>query len=129
MGPETLHLYVSNQSFEIDPVDIAVYVDGRQVVCDEFFVEGQHNWIVHDLSLESGEHSLRAVGNDGLTTVEETFELNGERWAVLDFWFHPGETEEFNFLIQDSASPERSHQFGNDSPRVNRSPNLRKEPS
>lgn len=100
-GPETLHLYVSNQSFEIDPVDIEVYVDGRQLVCDEFFVEGQHNWILHDLSLEWGEHSLRAEGNDGTTTFEETFELNGERWAVLDFWFYPGETEEFSFLIQE----------------------------
>jgi hypothetical protein len=101
-GTETLHLYVSNQSFEIDPVDIEVYIDDQPVVCDEFFVEGQHNWILHDLSLDPGEHSIRAVGHDGQTTIEETFQVEGERWAVLDFWFHPGETEEFSFVIQEA---------------------------
>jgi hypothetical protein len=101
-GTETLHLYVRNQSFEIDPVDIEVYIDDQPVVCDEFFVEGQHNWILHDLSLDPGEHSIRAVGHDGQTTIEETFQVEGERWAVLDFWFYPGETEEFSFVIQEA---------------------------
>lgn len=101
-GTETLHLYVSNQSFEIDPVDIEVYIDDQPVICDDFFVEGQHNWILHDLRLAPGDHSLRAVGHDGKTTLEETFRIDGEKWAVVDFWFYPGEPEEFSFFIQDA---------------------------
>lgn len=100
--PVTLHLWVSNQSFDIDPVDIAVYIDGQQVVCDSFDVEGQHNWILFDVELDPGTHTLRALGNDGETELTETIDVPDERWAVLDFWFYPEEEpERFTFSIHD----------------------------
>lgn len=99
---ETLHLWVSNQSFEVDPASIEIYVDGQAVVCDDFYVEGQHNWILFDLTMEPGEHTLHAVRIDGTAELTETFELDHERWAVVDFWFYPEEgSESFAFSIHD----------------------------
>lgn len=101
-GAVPFHLYVSNQSFEIDPVDIVVWIDDQQVVCDRFHVEGQHNWVLFDLGLEPGPHSLRAVGNGGKTMFEQEFDLPAERWAVLDFWYYPDdEPEKLTFSIHD----------------------------
>lgn len=98
----TFHLWVSNQSFDIDPVDIAVFIDDRQVVCDSFDVEGQHNWILFDVELDPGTHTLRALGHDGQIELTETIDVSEERWAVLEFWFYPEEEpERFTFSIHD----------------------------
>ena len=100
---ETLHLWVSNQSFEVDPASIEIYIDDQPVVCDDFYVEGQHNWILFDLTMEPGEHTLHAVRIDGTAELTETFELDHERWAVVDFWFYPEDgPEEFAFSIHDA---------------------------
>lgn len=77
------HLWVSNQSFDIDPVDIAVYIDGVQVVCDDFSVEAQHIWIRFEFTIESGEHEMQVIGNDGTSELTKGFsapvELLGTR--------------------------------------------------
>lgn len=100
--PVTLHFWISNQSFDIDPVDIAVYIDDQQVVCDSFVVGDQHNWILFDVQLDPGTHELRAIGHDGQVDLIETIDVPDERWAVLDFWFYPEEEpEHFTFRIQD----------------------------
>jgi hypothetical protein len=49
-------LYVSNQSFALDPVDIKVYIDGFLVVNRDFYVKGQHNWIRFQFQLGGGTH-------------------------------------------------------------------------
>jgi heat shock protein HslJ len=99
---ETLHLWVSNQSFEVDPASVEIHIDDQQVVCDDFFVEGQHNWILFNLTMEPGEHVLRAVRTDGTAELTETFDLGKERWAVVDFWFYPEDgSEEFTFSVHD----------------------------
>ena len=43
-----LHFYVSNQSFDLDPVDIDVYVDDVKLITGDFLVEGQHSWHAYD---------------------------------------------------------------------------------
>ena len=101
-GSETLHIYVSNQSFDIDPVLIEVYIDDQAVVCQEFAVEGQHNWILFDIALEPGEHTIHAIGNGGTAEFTEQVDLAGERWAVIDFWWYPGDAaEQLTFDIYD----------------------------
>jgi len=101
-GPIPLHLYVSNQSFDIDPVDIAVSIDDVQLICQDFYVEGQHNWVLFELGLDPGHHQITATGSHGTTSLREEFDLEAERWAVLDFWHHPDEgPEEFSFSIHD----------------------------
>jgi hypothetical protein len=101
-GPIPFQLYVSNQSFDIDPVDIAVSLDDVQVICQEFHVEGQHNWVLFELALDPGHHRITAAGNHGATTFQAEFDLESERWAVLDFWHHPDDgPQEFSFSIHD----------------------------
>jgi hypothetical protein len=100
------HLYVSNQSFEIDPVYVEVVIDGERVVCREFLVEGQHNWILFDLNLGSGDHSIAATAHDGLATLTEEFATSDQHWAVLDFWSEGGgEFFTFDVLTVRSGSP------------------------
>lgn len=90
---------MSNQSFDIDPVEIEVYVDGQQVVCGIFRVESQHTWILFELELEPGEHALRVVGHDEEVELVESFETPDERWGLVEFWTEEGRTF-FTFHIQ-----------------------------
>jgi hypothetical protein len=79
-------LYVSNQSFTVDPVDITVTIDGEVVVDGNFFVEGQHNWIQFDLELAPGDHTLRANSIGGGADHEELLTVDGPLWIVVDYW-------------------------------------------
>lgn len=98
--PVPFHLWVSNQSFEVDPVHIEVYVDDQQVVCDTFRVESQHTWILFELELDGGNHSLRVVGLDDQVELVESFTVSDEHWGVVEFWTEEGRRF-FTFHIQD----------------------------
>ena len=91
-SPPTFILYVSNQSFDLDPVDIEVRLDGQLAVEGDFLVEGQHSWHTFSFDLSPGTHELRAVTLAGDSVAVETIEMAEEpRYAVLDFWFYePG---------------------------------------
>jgi len=97
------HLYVSNQSFDIDPVDIQVYIDGDEVVNGIFSVESQHTWILFDLDLDVGEHTVRAVGHNGQAELTGTFLVTEEHWGLVEFWANPTEAPEqkLTFYTQD----------------------------
>lgn len=92
-GPDsaTLHLYVSNQSFDISPVDIDVWLEGTHVVAGGFDVEGQHNWILFDVAVPAGTRTLHAEGLGGSVSIDEAVAIPAERWGVLDFWYYPGD--------------------------------------
>jgi hypothetical protein len=82
------HVYVSNQSFDLDPVDVDLFVDGKKVVTGDFRVEGQHTWIEFDFTIAVGEHTIRAVTQKGNVERTETIEIpSGEHWAVVNFWY------------------------------------------
>ena len=102
-GGGNFHLYVSNQSFDIDPVEIQVYIDGQEVVNGTFRVESQHTWILFDLDLEPGEHTLRVTGHDGEAELIETFNISDEHWGLVEFWANQTEAPEpmFTFYVQD----------------------------
>jgi hypothetical protein len=85
-----LVLYVSNQSFEHDRVDITVRIDGVLVVDQSFAVEGQHNWLEFPIKLPAGEHTLEAISGTGVGLSEPVTVPDGEkRWVVLDYWYYP----------------------------------------
>lgn len=84
----TFTLFVSNQSFDLDRVDITVKLDGQLAVSGDFDVEGQHTWIKFDFALAPGPHELEAVTVDGETSLVETFEMDDRKWGVLNFWFY-----------------------------------------
>ena len=100
-------LYVSNQSFEIDPVDIVVEIDGEQVVDGDVEVGNQHNWQRYVLRLTPGRHTLTARSIDGDATLEGSFVVRERRRAALNYWYHteasgsPPEPKHFEFKVYD----------------------------
>ena len=98
-----LQLWVSNQSFEDDPVEVTIAIDGVEVVSEPFEVEGQHSWILFPVMAPPGEHVLTATSDTG-ATLEQRFTLpeQGLRYAVVDYWFYPNEKagRHFSWLIQ-----------------------------
>jgi hypothetical protein len=79
-------LYVSNQSFSVDPVDITITLDDEVVVAQDFLVEGQHNWIEFALELAGGEHGIEVRSARGLATYEGVLPVDGPLWVVIDYW-------------------------------------------
>jgi hypothetical protein len=98
-----LHLYVSNQTNTINPVAVRITLDGEVMVDQEFeFLDG-HNWILLELQVAAGEHELRVFQPETGAEMVETFEVDGERWAVVDFFAGPEESEapQFTWIIKD----------------------------
>jgi hypothetical protein len=83
------HLYVSDQSFAISPVDIKVFIDGEIVVTQVFDIGSQHNWQTFVLKLSPGRHKIVAESSKGDAKLEQIFEVNEKLWVVLDYWFYP----------------------------------------
>lgn len=105
--PGVVRLWVSNQSFDDDPVRITIEVDGQLVVDDAFEVGGQHNWFAHDIAgLEPGQHEIVATSDTG-AVIEATFSLPADepRWVVIDYWYYPGEPAGRHFTARESAEP------------------------
>lgn len=105
-------LYISNQSFAVNPVDIMVFIDGSIVVDQEFDVAGrkmaQHSWERFQFSLPPGKHTIRAVSSKGETQLEQDFDIVNDHWAVINYWYYPEVTggagptpRSFEFTIKD----------------------------
>ena len=82
-------LLVSNQSFAISPVDIRVEIDDGTVVYERFEVGNQHRWKAFKLSLPLGKHTLRVSSAKGEAELSREFEVKGEQWAIIDYWYYP----------------------------------------
>jgi hypothetical protein len=82
-----LELHVSNQSFDITPVDITITLDGEQLVAQEFDVEGQHNWIRFSFDVKPGAHMLAVTANDGSVSRETDVEIgSATKYGIVNFW-------------------------------------------
>jgi hypothetical protein len=92
-------LYVSNQSFQIPRVDIGIEIDGRPAVDKVFDVEEQHNWVEFRFQVKNGRHTLEAVSKLGEAQGSWRFHVTGKRWAVVAYWYYPGEAKRFSFDI------------------------------
>lgn len=103
-APGMVRLWVSNQSFEDDPVRLTISIDGTPVVNDDFEVQGQHNWIPFDISgLTPGAHAIVAESDTGAQHLGEFTVLVGEaRWLVLDYWYYPDSSEGRYFTLTES---------------------------
>lgn len=106
-GPGEVKLWISNQSFDDDPIHITVWIDGVLAVDEPFEALDQHNWIAFDLlGLEPGEHILEAKSGTGVSlSAELTVVADAPRWAVLDYWFYPGEGPGRHFTFDQSDRP------------------------
>lgn len=85
-----VHLLVGNQSFDVDPIDIEVTVDGEVVASGEFSVEGdqpaQHNWRRYEVPLTAGEHVLVASSVREGVRSEAVFDVPGVETLTVAFW-------------------------------------------
>jgi hypothetical protein len=91
-GRADLHLWVSNQSFADEVVGLTVDIDGVEVVARQFAVAGQHNWVLFPVRVPPGRHEIRAWSDTGAVSRQEfTMPADERRYAVLDYWYHPGE--------------------------------------
>ena len=100
-------LSVSNQSLEVNSVDIRVEVDG-QLVCGGDFESGNlHQYQRFVLALGPGTHWLRATSVVGSASLLEYFQVTGNHWAVV--WYRdapgnggPADKGGFAFRLSDS---------------------------
>jgi hypothetical protein len=83
------HLYVSDQSFAISPVDIKVFIDGELVVNGPFEVGSQHNFQTFVLKLSPGQHEILAESSKGRAKLEQTFQIDDKLWIALAYWSSP----------------------------------------
>ena len=90
---DNFSMYVSNQSFSLDPVDILVEIDGRMVVNQQFRVGTQHNYTEFRLFLNEGPHKIRIWSNEGSEELIKEFTLNGEDTGLITFWYKPEVTD------------------------------------
>ncbi len=93
-------LYVSDQSFDVSPVDVKVYIDDQLMIDEEFEVGNQHNWKKFEYKLSKGQHTLKAVSEKGDAVLEEEFVVLNNRWAALNYWSSETEAKKFTVNIQ-----------------------------
>ena len=94
-------LYVSNQSFDLSPVDITVCIDGQKAVSSDFLVGTAHNWIAHRFRLSPGTHTIKASSEKGAVQLEKEIEIKDKHWAVINFVYTAkGAKKQFFFRIQ-----------------------------
>jgi hypothetical protein len=79
-------LYVSNQTYEIDPVDILVTVDRRIVAQGKFQVGDGHNWRKFAFSVPDGRHQIIASSQRGKAMLDVICNVRANEWLVLNYW-------------------------------------------
>jgi hypothetical protein len=101
-------LYLSNQSFAISPVDMAVYIDGTKAIQENFEVKNQHHYVAYTYRLAQGSHTIRVVSSKGGATLEKTFEIKNKHWATVFYWYYPDTRggsaptpRSFTFVVKD----------------------------
>lgn len=98
-----LTLTVSNQSFEINPVDIAVKIDGVIVIDEKFEVGNQHNFHDYEFQLEEGTHTIHINSVLGDVNMEQEFGLDEEKWGYL--FYVNNEEDPPRFVLEISDKP------------------------
>ncbi len=93
--------YISNQTDEINPVQIRVYIDGEMMVNDSFYVENYHNWTRYSKSLSFRIHVIKVVRDKNFSQNTKVFLMHSKQWAVIDFWHEQARCEKKNFFTID----------------------------
>lgn len=102
-------LRVSNQSFEVNPVDITVAIDGETAVRGEFDVEGeqppQHNWQTFHYRLPDGRYTLVASSVQGRARLEAPIDVKGFVVVAVAHWDRAQGNGDGFFTCHVSAGP------------------------
>ena len=81
-------LYVSNQSFAVNPVDVHVEIDGEIVVRDYFWVETQHTFVPFQMNLAQGPHKIRIWSEKEAVKLTKKFDLKDHDIGIVQFWYY-----------------------------------------
>jgi hypothetical protein len=81
-------LILNNRSFDLDPVDVRVQIDGEQVAEQDLPLRATQVYFTYELQLTPGTHLVRALTSKGQVTFEETFDIGWKRWALLTFHYN-----------------------------------------
>ena len=104
---DSFTLFVSNQSFELDPVDIRVELDNQLAITGDFEVGSQHTFVRFDMGLTAGSHRIRVTTNDVADVVlDQMFDMDDRKYGTVMFWYYPtGSSEptppQFSWNISD----------------------------
>ncbi|MCH7561913.1 MAG: hypothetical protein IIC67_11240 [Thaumarchaeota archaeon] len=96
-------LTVSNQSFEISPVDITVQIDGKAVIDRDFEVGSQHNFYSFEFQIAKGIHIIHASSELGDVELEKEFEVDEEKWGYLFYTNDENHLPRFELEISDEG--------------------------
>jgi hypothetical protein len=107
-----LTLYVANQSFDVNPVDIKVTVDGVTAAAGAFYAGYGRSWRRYDVRLTAGRHVLRAMTRKGGAALRREFDVSGPRWAAVAYRnrmpsYGTGAVRHFAFAIRDRPFGEK----------------------
>jgi hypothetical protein len=82
-------LIVSNQSFDVDPIDLIITIGSDTVVNDTFYVENQHNWKVYKAKYNTGLHEIRVKSELGEAKIIDSFFLFYKKYIYVNYWYYP----------------------------------------
>jgi hypothetical protein len=79
-------LYVENESWQITPVDIQVYIDGRRAVAQAFPFNTWQGMNRFEFLVEEGKHTLRATSSYARDGQSVDFIRSSTPYAVVYFF-------------------------------------------
>ena len=70
-----LTLYVINQNFEMNPIDIVIQIDDSIIVNGNFEVQNQYDFYPFELQLTPGIHNIHIISESGGVELKKQFGL------------------------------------------------------
>lgn len=100
---QTVHVYVSNQSFDDPVVDLRVSIGDDVLFDGEAKVGNQHDWKLRERNMTAGTYTITALERSTATQASQefTFAAGEQRWIVVDFWNDEQDGARFTFLVRD----------------------------
>lgn len=87
-----LHLYVTNQSPNVDPVDVKVTMGDRTIFDMPVPFNDAHWYEYVKVKVTPGtKYLLQATSTDGKATAKFTFKANRTNWIVVTYWYYTDE--------------------------------------
>lgn len=82
-------IYVSNQSSDLDPVDLKITIDGKPAIKQEFFFINGSNHIKFQFQLDNRDHIFSVSSINGNVSKDTTFTLPATPYSLVTFWYIP----------------------------------------
>lgn len=111
VNSHVLHLMLSNQSAETNPIDFRVLIDEQQVWSGHAALEGGHNILEREIKLAEGNHVLAVETKNGKAQIRREIKLDGALYVDVAYWHHPRRLGAMTpkFTIRVEVSPFHPH--------------------